>query len=281
MIECTRVWIQEKLFCRIDLNDNIFAACVGVCATVKKETNMGKSGKLFSTSMFGYSKDEVRSYDKEQKERQERLESQIKLQSDRIRSLEDLLRANENEINVLNARLDEASKQRDAIARVLVDAELRADGILQEAIEKGETETQRLMQRADLVRDHIAGQIDRVRDVEDAAETFARAIIARLRASADLFEQELMGAVGDASADTEKVLADTAAVLDEDYFAPVRQQEKAEEPAEEVAEETAKVEAEAETGETDAENAENEDIPSDYSFSTSEEGQGFFKVVRA
>ncbi len=230
--------------------------------------------------MFGYSKDEVRSYDKEQKERQERLESQIRVQTDRIKTLEDLLRAHENEISILNARLDEASKQRDAIARVLVDAELRADGIVNDAIEKGENETRRLIERADLVREHISGQIGRVRDVGDAAETFAKAIIARLRASADLFEQELMGAVGDISSDTEKQLADIEATLDEDYFAPSRHvKDESEEPAEEQ-------EAEEETAETEEVNAtadaeEEEEIPSDFSFSTSEEGQSFFRVLRA
>ncbi len=244
----------------------------------KKEYKMGKSEKLFSTSMFGYSKDEVRSYDREQKDRQDRLESQIRVQSDRIKTLEDLLRAHENEISILNARLDEASKQRDAIARVLVDAELRADGIVNDAIEKGENETQRLMERADLVREHISGQIGRVKDVGDAAETFAKAIIARLRASADLFEQELMGAVGEVTSETEKQLADIEATLDEDYFAPSR-------PVKDENEEETAAEVEAAEEETanevrdDAE--EEEEIPSDFSFSTSEEGQSFFRVLRA
>ncbi len=255
---------------------------------------MAKSKKLFSTSMFGYSKDEVRFYDNEQKERIGRLEKQISMQADRIKSLEDLIRAYEGEINVLRARLDEASKQRDAIARVLVDAELRADDIVKDAVEKGENETRRLMDRADAVREHISGQLDRVRDVEDAAETFAKAIIARLRASADLFEQELLGAVSDASSDAEKVLAETETVLGVDYFEPVRKQEEPAEDIEDTEEATDGTEEEpsGETqsgeepagGETDADSADagdEGDIPGDFSFQTSDEGQGFFTVVRA
>lgn len=243
----------------------------------KKEYNMGKSEKLFSTRLFGYSKDEVVSYDKEQKERQSRLESQIALQAERIRLLEETVKTNETEIAFLRNGLNEAHEQRNAIARVLVDAKVKADEMIKDAIDKGEEETSRLMKRADLVRDHIEGQIERVRDVEDAAQTFARAVIARMRASADLFEKELLGAVDDASVDAEEVLRETSAVLDVDYFAPVR---KAAEPEKEEKPEAADKAGSNTDGAEEIEDKDDEDgIPSDYSFQTSDEGQGFFKVV--
>ncbi len=265
--------------CLTSLHDYISRQRFDYALFAEKETTMGRSEKLFSTSMFGYSKDEVRFYDQEQKERQSRLENQIALQSERIRSLENLLKAYESEMNVLRARIDEASRQRDAIARVLVDAELRADDIVNEAVKKGEDETLRLMNRADAVREHIEGQIERVRDVEDAADTFAKAIIARLRASADLFEKELLDAVGGASEDAEKVLKETETVLDTDYFESVRKKAETVGETSEAEEETA--ETDEEISEEDDDEAEAAGIPADYSFQTSDEGKSFFKVIRA
>ncbi|MBR7078123.1 MAG: DivIVA domain-containing protein [Clostridia bacterium] len=259
---------------------------------------MATENKKFHGRLFGYSKKEVKGYVSDLGGMLTESQNKIKLLEERLKQAETELEALRTERDGLAAEVENAEKERKVIARVLVDAEKRADSIVENAIEKGEGETKRLSVEADRVRTKIGRQIEHVRDIESASREFAEAVVRQLRESADLFEKELMGAVDSSEKNAESFLEETEAVLDIDYFENVREYkpEGAEEKAAEEAPEAANEEADeaADASAKAAENAgapEDEDkddagdgangIPEDYSFQQSDEGVSYFKVIRA
>lgn len=259
---------------------------------------MATENKKFHGRLFGYSKKEVKGYVSDLGGMLTESQNKIKLLEERLKQAETELEALRTERDGLAAEVENAEKERKVIARVLVDAEKRADSIVENAIERGEGETKRLSVEADRVRTKIGRQIEHVRDIESASREFAEAVVRQLRESADLFEKELMGAVDSSEKNAESFLEETEAVLDIDYFENVREYkpEGAEEKAAEEAPEAANEEAD-EAADASAEAAENagapedEDkddagdgangIPEDYSFQQSDEGVSYFKVIRA
>ncbi len=259
---------------------------------------MATENKKFHGRLFGYSKKEVKGYVSDLGGMLTESQNKIKLLEERLKQAETELEALRTERDGLAAEVENAEKERKVIARVLVDAEKRADSIVENAIERGEGETKRLSVEADRVRTKIGRQIEHVRDIESASREFAEAVVRQLRESADLFEKELMGAVDSSEKNAESFLEETEAVLDIDYFENVREYkpEGAEEKAAEEAPEAANEEADeaADASAKAAENAgapEDEDkddagdgangIPEDYSFQQSDEGVSYFKVIRA
>ncbi len=259
---------------------------------------MATENKKFHGRLFGYSKKEVKGYVSDLGGMLTESQNKIKLLEERLKQAETELEALRTERDGLAAEVENAEKERKVIARVLVDAEKRADSIVENAIERGEGETKRLSVEADRVRTKIGRQIEHVRDIESASREFAEAVVRQLRESADLFEKELMGAVDSSEKNAESFLEETEAVLDIDYFENVREYkpEGAEEKAAGEAPEAANEEADeaADASAKAAENAgahENEDkddagdgangIPEDYSFQQSDEGVSYFKVIRA
>lgn len=259
---------------------------------------MATENKKFHGRLFGYSKKEVKGYVSDLGGMLTESQNKIKLLEERLKQAETELEALRTERDGLAAEVENAEKERKVIARVLVDAEKRADSIVENAIERGEGETKRLSVEADRVRTKIGRQIEHVRDIESASREFAEAVVRQLRESADLFEKELMGAVDSSEKNAESFLEETEAVLDIDYFENVREYkpEGAEEKAAEEAPDDAneKSDEAADASAKAAENAgapENEDkddagdgangIPEDYSFQQSDEGVSYFKVIRA
>ncbi|MBQ3895176.1 MAG: hypothetical protein II739_07605 [Clostridia bacterium] len=259
---------------------------------------MATENKKFHGRLFGYSKKEVKGYVSDLGGMLTESQNKIKILEERLKQAETELEALRTERDGLAAEVENAEKERKVIARVLVDAEKRADSIVENAIERGEGETKRLSVEADRVRTKIGRQIEHVRDIESASREFAEAVVRQLRESADLFEKELMGAVDSSEKNAESFLEETEAVLDIDYFENVREYkpEGAEEKAAEEAPEAANEEADeaADASAKAAENAgapEDEDkddagdgangIPEDYSFQQSDEGVSYFKVIRA
>ena len=267
---------------------------------------MAKENKKFHGRLFGYSKKEVKGRVSDLEGMLTDSENKIKLLEERIKQAEAELEALRTERDGLAEEVENAEKERKVIARVLVDAEKRADSIVEEAIERGEDETKRLSVEADRVRTKIGRQIEHVRDIESASREFAEAVVKQLRESADRFEKELIGAVDVSGKNAEEFLAETEAVLDIDYFEGVREFKPAENeekeaegeeaenvesaeaadgtPEEAAAEEQSEVAAEAadESGEADeAEEITQNAIPEDYSFQQSDEGVSYFKVIRA
>ncbi len=259
---------------------------------------MATENKKFHGRLFGYSKKEVKGYVSDLGGMLTESQNKIKILEERLKQAETELETLRTERDGLAAEVENAEKERKVIARVLVDAEKRADSIVENAIERGEGETKRLSVEADRVRTKIGRQIEHVRDIESASREFAEAVVRQLRESADLFEKELMGAVDSSEKNAESFLEETEAVLDIDYFENVREYkpEGAEEKAAEEAPEAANEEADeaADASAKAAENAgapEDEDkddagdgangIPEDYSFQQSDEGVSYFKVIRA
>ena len=259
---------------------------------------MATENKKFHGRLFGYSKKEVKGYVSDLGGMLTESQNKIKLLEERLKQAETELEALRTERDGLAAEVENAEKERKVIARVLVDAEKRADSIVENAIEKGEGETKRLSVEADRVRTKIGRQIEHVRDIESASREFAEAVVRQLRESADLFEKELMGAVDSSEKNAESFLEETEAVLDIDYFENVREykpegaEEKAAEEAPEAANEEADDAADASAKAAESAGApEDEDkddagdgangIPEDYSFQQSDEGVSYFKVIRA
>lgn len=259
---------------------------------------MATENKKFHGRLFGYSKKEVKGYVSDLGGMLTESQNKIKLLEERLKQAETELEALRTERDGLAAEVENAEKERKVIARVLVDAEKRADSIVENAIERGEGETKRLSVEADRVRTKIGRQIEHVRDIESASREFAEAVVRQLRESADLFEKELMGAVDSSEKNAESFLEETEAVLDIDYFENVREykpegaEEKAAEEAPEAANEEADEAADASAKAAESAGApENEDkddagdgangIPEDYSFQQSDEGVSYFKVIRA
>jgi len=259
---------------------------------------MATENKKFHGRLFGYSKKEVKGYVSDLGGMLTESQNKIKLLEERLKQAETELEALRTERDGLAAEVENAEKERKVIARVLVDAEKRADSIVENAIEKGEGETKRLSVEADRVRTKIGRQIEHVRDIESASREFAEAVVRQLRESADLFEKELMGAVDSSEKNAESFLEETEAVLDIDYFENVREYkpegtvekaaEEAPEAANEGADEAADASAEAAENAGAPEDEDKDDagdgangIPEDYSFQHSDEGVSYFKVIRA
>lgn len=259
---------------------------------------MATENKKFHGRLFGYSKKEVKGYVSDLGGMLTESQNKIKLLEERLKQAETELEALRTERDGLAAEVENAEKERKVIARVLVDAEKRADSIVENAIEKGEGETKRLSVEADRVRTKIGRQIEHVRDIESASREFAEAVVRQLRESADLFEKELMGAVDSSEKNAESFLEETEAVLDIDYFENVREYkpegtgekaaEDAPEAANEEADEAADASAEAAESACAPEDEDKDDagdgangIPEDYSFQQSDEGVSYFKVIRA
>lgn len=259
---------------------------------------MATENKKFHGRLFGYSKKEVKGYVSDLGGMLTESQNKIKLLEERLKQAETELEALRTERDGLAAEVENAEKERKVIARVLVDAEKRADSIVENAIERGEGETKRLSVEADRVRTKIGRQIEHVRDIESASREFAEAVVRQLRESADLFEKELMGAVDSSEKNAESFLEETEAVLDIDYFENVREykpegaEEKAAEEAPEAANEEADEAADASAKAAESAGAHKDEdkddagdgangIPEDYSFQQSDEGVSYFKVIRA
>ena len=252
---------------------------------------MAESKRKFSGRLFGYSKKQVN----EAMESAGREISELKAENEardlRIAELSHKLAYIETERDDLREEAVKARREKDAIAKVLVDAQRRGDEIVDAAVKNAESETARLSVHADKVRSKIESQISVVKNIEDVSYDYVRAIIDQLRASADRFEQELMDTVDESRRSTDDFLDETEAVLDIDYFAEAGVDRTAEEGAAEERAAEADVggdEDPADAGAQDDSGAvrdtasDKEDGMDDMpSFQSSDEAAAYFKVIRA
>ncbi|MBP1588488.1 MAG: hypothetical protein ILO53_08845 [Clostridia bacterium] len=179
---------------------------------------MSKSKRKFPGRLFGYSKKQVNAAMESAGKEITDLKSEADARNLQIESLSQRLAELEEERNFLREEAAAARREKDAIAKVLVDAQRRGDEIIDTAVQNAESETARLSVHADKVRSKISSQVSVVRSIEDASYDYVRAIIDQLKASADRFEQEIMDTVDESRRSADEFLDETEAVLDVDYF---------------------------------------------------------------
>ena len=244
---------------------------------------MAESKRKFSGRLFGYSKKQVN----EAMESAGREISELKAENEardlRIAELSRRIADLEAENDSLTEEAAAARREKEAIAKVLVDAQRRGDEIVDTAVKNAESETARLSVHADKVRSKIEHQVKAVKDIEDASYDYVRAIIDQLKASADKFEQDVMDTVDESRRSTDVFLDETEAVLDVDYFADAGvdrsdRQDVGDAPA--APEDIGETEKAGETPEnaSDVRNEVKDEMPP---FQSSDEAAAYFKVIRA
>ena len=238
---------------------------------------MAKSQNLFDTQLGGYNKKQVDEYISKQGVKNQVVTEKLKAENAELKAR---LESVEAMYDKILAKFEDLQNDKDTLAKILIDAERRAGEIVDDAHKEVEKEKDRLNTEADKIKDKIQGRSDLLRKMDVASREFAYALIEQVKASAGVFETELLNSIDEASAETEKYLAETDELVKRTDKAGAESDAKdeSEDAADElnVAEDMAFDKPEEDDGDGDDDES-GDGLPDDYTFSESEDAGNYFE----
>lgn len=255
---------------------------------------MAKNKKIFATGLTGYRKKTVNKYVEQknaelkklsaEKEKlsteNSELTAQIKELSSQNTALKVELESMEKMYDRLFEKFNEMQGDKDRVARILVDAERRADEIMNTATDRAKAEKMRLEGEISEITRGIYEKTDVLRETDDMAKENTMNLIARLREAVDTFENDMLRKIEENTGATEafiksqsqKITADTIEVEEEPEIIVDNEDDN---PADN---EPAQVSESAVAEETLTEPAETTDdnIPDNFGFAASDDAKAFF-----